>query len=332
MPTYRALFLGSMDPAMAAAMRGWLSAGHQIAGVWYGLPKWQGAAHRDARYALLAPQWSVSAVARRHDIPIRRVPRLASWPGRLEALRDVGADVLVSVYFPFLVPADMLAAFGDRAVNLHPAPLPRYRGPNPFHAMVLDRSILTDGAMTLHVMTDRFDEGPIIAQRPIKFPPDGSFVRYLLEAAIAGRRLMAEALPAYLDGSLRAVPQGEAGATSYARVFSDELALSSDLSVEDMRLRCMVFARRRAIPVKGMPDIRVAGFDRELGPAGGAPPRIGFLSIDMDARDRRVRLWRKQPWSNPLGKCRDWAAHITTRDPEDRSEEGAPVAAERRND
>jgi methionyl-tRNA formyltransferase len=321
MPIYRALFLGSMDPAMAAAMRGWLSGGHQIAGVWYGLPKWQGAVHRDARYALVAPQWSVSAVARRHGIPIRRVPRLLSWPGRPEALREIRVDVLVSVYFPFLVPADMLAAFGDRAVNLHPAPLPRYRGPNPFHAMVLDRSILTDGAMTLHVMTDRFDEGPIIAQRPIAFPPDRSFVRYLLGAAGAGRRLMSEALPAYLDGGLAAVPQGEAGTASYARITSDELALSSNLSVEDMRLRCLVFARRRAIPVKGIPDIRVAGFDRELGPATGAPPRIGFLSVDVDAQDRRVRLWRKQPWSSPLGKWRDWAALVTTRDGDDRSKE-----------
>jgi methionyl-tRNA formyltransferase len=314
MTRHRALFLGSMDPALAAAMRGWLSGGHEIAEVWYGQLNRAGALHRDARYALLAPRWSVSATARGHGIPVRPVPRLASWPDRLEALKRVGADVLVSVYFPFLVPADMLAHFGDRAVNLHPAPLPRYRGPSPFHAMVLDRSILTDGAMTLHVMNDRFDEGPIIAQTPIGFPPDHSFMRYLLAAASAARRLTSEALPAYLNGSLASTPQAAAGPASYVRVTTSDVALSSDLSVEDMRLRCMLFARRRALPVKGVPKLRVAGFDRMLGAATGAPARIGLTGIEMDARDGRVRLWRKQPWSSPLGKCRDWAAIIATRD------------------
>jgi hypothetical protein len=146
-------------------------------------------------------------------------------------------------------------------------------------------------------------------------------MRYLLGAAGAGRRLLADALPAYLDGSLAGVPQGEAEPDSYARVNPSELALSSDLSVEDMRLRCMVFARRRALPVRGLRGIHIADFDRELGPATGAPARVGFLSIDMDARDRRVRLWRKQPWSSPLGKLRDGAALIATRDRDDRSEE-----------
>jgi methionyl-tRNA formyltransferase len=314
MTGYRALFLGAIGPALAAAMRGWLSAGHEIAEVWRGQLKQAGQLHRDSRYGLLAPQWSVSAIARKHGIPIRPVPRPASWPDRVEALKKVRADVLVSVYFPHLVPADMLAAFGDRAVNLHPAPLPRYRGPTPFHAMLLDRSILTDGAMTLHVMNDRFDEGPIIAQAPIAFPPDHSFTRYLLAAAAAGRRLTAEALPAYLDGTIASVPQAAAGPASYVRVTASDVALSPALSVEDMRLRCMFLARRRALPVQDMPKLRVAGFDRRLGAATGAPPRIGLASIEMDARDGRVRLWRKQAWSSPLGKFREWAAIVTTRD------------------
>jgi methionyl-tRNA formyltransferase len=330
MTTYRALFLGSMDPAVAAAMRGWLSAGHEIAELWSGHLRRPGAIHRDVRYAVVAPQWSVSATARRHGIPIRRISRPTSWPERLEALTKVNADVLVSVYFPYLVPADMLAVFGDRAVNLHPAPLPRYRGPSPFHAMVLDRSILTDGAMTLHVMNDRFDEGPIIAQAPVAFPPDASFQRYLLGAASAGRGLMSTALPAYLDGSIPSIPQGEAGPASYVRVTASELALSSDLSVADMRLRCMLFARRRALPVKGAPELRVAGFGRALGVATGMPPRIGLTSIDMDAKDGRVRLWRKQPWSSPLAKCRDWVVLLTTRDRGHGPEEAASVAAARR--
>lgn len=306
----RAIFLGAFDPAAAAAMRGWLAAGNEIAGFWYWPPKNTGSIHRDARLAWLAPRWSVHAIARRHRIPMRAIPRPSSWTDRVAAFRAEKSDVLVSVYFACMVPADVLEVFGARAVNLHPAPLPRYRGPTPIHAMALDGSILTEGSMTLHVMSSRFDEGDIIAREPIRFPANASFVGYLLDAARAARELAHHALPAYLDGSLSAKPQDEALAT-YARVTVGDMAISSVLAAEDVRLRCALFARRRALPVAGLPGMRISGFLRELGPPTGAPARRRWMSLDVDLCDRRVRLRLRMPWSSLAGKFRDWLAYLT---------------------
>jgi folate-dependent phosphoribosylglycinamide formyltransferase PurN len=294
-------------------MRGWLSAGHQIAGFWYGPQKGPGPLHRDRRLAWLAPHWSIGAIARRHGIPLRQIPRPATWPERVAAFAAEKCDVLVSVYFPNIVPADVLALFGRRAVNLHPAPLPRYRGPNPIYAMVLDRSILTDGAMTLHVMTPGLDEGPIIAQAPVPFPPDGSFTRYLLAAANAGRDLVAEALPAYLDGRRNAIPQASSQAT-YVRVSREEMMLSPDLPTEDVLLRCRFLARRRAIGVKDSAGLRVAGFLRDLGPRTGEPSRPRLTTVEMDTRDRRLLLRRRTALSSLRGKWDDWRAWMTVHD------------------
>ncbi|MBA3448754.1 MAG: hypothetical protein H0T56_14345, partial [Pseudaminobacter sp.] len=105
------MFIASAVPEAAAAMRGWLSAGHEIGALWIGHSPQRGMMHRDARLAWLAPQWSSASVARRHAIPVREVPRLAGWAGALDAARGVEADVLVSVYFPFLVPPALLALF-----------------------------------------------------------------------------------------------------------------------------------------------------------------------------------------------------------------------------
>jgi folate-dependent phosphoribosylglycinamide formyltransferase PurN len=310
---YRALFLGGAVPEAAAAMRGWLSAGHEIAEHWIGYSQHRGMVHRDARLAHLAPQWSTAAVTRTNAIPTREVPPLVAWDKRLNAVRALDADVLISVYFPFLVPPDMLDIFGGRAVNLHPAPLPRYRGPTPIYAMILDGKITTDATMTLHVMSTGFDTGDIIANKPIVFPENRNLMRLSLATAKAGRALMAEALPAYLDGRIAARPQDE-GQASYVRLTRADLTLRSHLDSQSMQLRCDTIGRRRALGIAGLSGVRVSGFDAEIGPATGAKPGAGPFSVEMDAADRRVRLVRKRPWSSLIRRVSDLAILAADRD------------------
>ncbi len=314
MRRYRALFLGGAVPETAAAMRGWLSAGHEIAALWTGHSARRGMMHRDARLARLAPQWSTAAVARRHAIPVREVVApLGTWPERLEAVRAVGADVLISVYFPFLAPPDMLEIFGSRAVNLHPAPLPRYRGPTPVYAMVLDGSVLTDATMTLHVMSAGFDTGNIVACQPIPFPEDRCLMRFSLAAAKAGRFLVASALPAYLDGKIAGQPQNE-GQASYVRVSAADIALGPHLDWKAVRLRCDTIGFRRGIEIVGLPGVGIVGFDAEIGRPTGASPQFRRLTVEMDAADARVRLIRKRPWSSVIRKMSDLKILTADRD------------------
>lgn len=305
----KALFLASYVPEAARAMQGWLDAGHEIAAVWRPELKQQGARHRDGRLALYAPRWSSSALTRREKIPVHVVPRLSRWEGRINAARAHGADVLVSVYFPFVVPQDLLDLYGEHAVNLHPAPLPRYRGPSPFFAMVQDRSIVTDGAMTLHVMTAGLDEGAIIAAEPIAFPPDHFLPRYRLGAARAAYRLMRESLPAFLGGRLEARGQ-EASIATYFGFDQIDIAIDATMAADDIRWRCDAIGVNRPVPIRNHPKLKIAGFGRVLGGPKGLPMRVGRYSIDMDCRDARVRLRRKMPWTSPLRKLREGLMHL----------------------
>jgi folate-dependent phosphoribosylglycinamide formyltransferase PurN len=311
----RALFLASPVPEAAAAMRGWIAAGNEIAGLWRPESRKSGGANRDARLGLVAPRWSALTVARRHGVPVSVVPRLSSWAGRLDALRAARADVLVSVYFPFVVPPDMLDLFGAHAVNLHPAPLPRYRGPSPFHAMIVDRTIEEQGTMTLHVMSAGLDEGDIVARRRIAFPADRSFVGYRIEAARMARRLLQHDLPAFLDGRIAAVPQDPAVA-SYIRTNADDLALSAAMSADDIRWRCDALARFGPLRLAGQKGVSVVGFGGRVGEATGRPPRIGRFTVDMDCADGRVRLLRKRPWTSPWRRLRTLASYVAARDPD----------------
>jgi methionyl-tRNA formyltransferase len=292
-----------MNPAAVAVMRAWLAAGNRIAAFWRGLTPTSGPVRRDRRLSVLLPRWSVTALAREHGFPLRDVPRLSSWPDAEKEVRATAADVLVSVYFPFVVPAAVLDIFGPRALNFHPAPLPRYRGPNPVQAMVLDRSILTDGAMTLHVMTPGLDEGPIVAREPVPFPKDLRLDRYGIALAEAAGRLAREALPRYLAGELRAAPQDESEA-SYVRVAPAELALSSRLPADEIRWRCRTIGSDHPLLIDGLDGVRVTGFAGILGPATGRAADVGPFGVALDAADARIRLRRKLPLSRQARRLR----------------------------
>jgi len=307
---WRALIVGSIGPASAAVINAWTEAGNSVAGFWRGSTKSRGQIRRDRRLAWLVPRWSIASLARKHGFSVRDVSRLATWPQAAAEAKATGADVLISVYFMYLIPGQVLDHFPSRAVNFHPAPLPRYRGPRPIAAMVRDRSILTDGCMTLHEVNQAFDEGPIIAREPVAFPADLSIARYNLDLARAAARLTGGALQRYLDGELTAVPQDDRLA-SYAG-HEPAAPLSAEMTVDEIRWQCHTTARTRpiAIEVEGSPG--AVGFERVVGPPTGEPPAVSLLSVEFDARDGRVRVRRKPPFNRQYRKVRDLVAFART--------------------
>jgi folate-dependent phosphoribosylglycinamide formyltransferase PurN len=57
---------------------------------------------------------------------------------------------------------DFLARFPGRIINLHPAPLPRFRGPDPLYwQLVTDQP---QGAISVHFVTAEIDGGNLLAQ------------------------------------------------------------------------------------------------------------------------------------------------------------------------
>lgn len=306
---HRALVIGAFTPVAGAVISEWVAAGHEVAAFWHRRLKFPGPRNRDRRLGRLVPRWSVAALSRRHGFPIVEVPRLATWTGAKIAAEQTSADVLISVYFPNIVPPDLLAHFSGRAVNFHPAMLPRYRGPSPIVAMVLDRTIETEGAMTLHVMSAGLDEGDIITQSPVAFPADRNLAAFNLGLAMAAGRITAEHLPRYLAGALRSVPQNSERAT-YPRVTRRDLQLSARQTADEIRWRCDTLAVQKPLRIDGLEAPRVTGFGRVLGPPSGQLPRVGLFTIDFDAADARIRVVGKRPFLGPWRRLREFALYI----------------------
>lgn len=300
--TSRALIVGSMGPVSAAVIRSWIEAGHSVAAFWRGTTPTLGPVKRDRRLSWILPKWSITALARKHDFPVRDVSRLSAWPQAASEAKATGADVLISTYFPYLIPQSVLEIFSPRVVNFHPAPLPRYRGPSPILAMTLDRSILTDGCMTLHVVNEAFDAGAIIAREPVALSPDLSIYRYELDLAQAAARLTRGALQSYLAGTLEPVAQDEDQAT-YAGRPPGRTSLSPEMTADEIHWLCQTLGTLHPLAVSGT-GWAATGFRAVTGPSNGAPPAAGPLSVEFDASDARVRLRRKPPFARQLRRIR----------------------------
>lgn len=104
-------------------------------------------------------------------------------PEYVELAGASGAAVAISVNWPTLIGAEMLARFEHGVVNAHAGDLPRFRGnatPNWAILAGEDRVVLS-----LHRMVEELDAGPILAQRA--FPlTDATYVadvyRFLAQA------------------------------------------------------------------------------------------------------------------------------------------------------
>ena len=74
-----------------------------------------------------------------------------------------------------LVPADVVASFRGRLLNVHPALLPAFGGPGMYghhvHEAVLAAGARLSGP-TVHFVSEHFDEGTIIAQWPVPVRTD----------------------------------------------------------------------------------------------------------------------------------------------------------------
>lgn len=151
------------------------------------------------------------------------VERIAAAAGRpvvaagsmAEAAARVAADApdaVVVACFPWRLPADVRARPRLGCLNVHPSLLPRGRGPEPVF-WTLRRGEQDTGA-TVHRMDAGWDTGPILAQARFPVPADPRAPDLERALMTLGGRLLVEALPRLVDGSLRPVSQDDLAATA----------------------------------------------------------------------------------------------------------------------
>jgi methionyl-tRNA formyltransferase len=152
----------------------------------------------------------IAVAAREHGARVVTPGRLRSDEAR-EAIADFAPDGLLLVSYGQLVPADLLTMAPRPPLNVHPSLLPRHRGAAPVAGTILSGD--AEGGVTLMVMTEKLDAGPIVARWAV--PLGGRETTPELETTLAD--LAAEVVPAELErwaaGTLSLEEQDETAAT-----------------------------------------------------------------------------------------------------------------------
>ncbi len=125
-----------------------------------------------ARVVLLAsdnPCAGALERARRFGVPTAVWTRAEFAGGAvpLADLRASGADYIVLAGFLRLVPLNIIEAWRDRIVNIHPALLPAYGGKGMYGDRVHEAVIAageSESGITVHRVNERYDDGAVIAQ------------------------------------------------------------------------------------------------------------------------------------------------------------------------
>src|SRR5688572_5784616 len=297
---YRAIVVAEKCWVTARVMSAWMAAGNEIAEVWAADSSPRDFARRAALIGWLRPQWDTGTIVTRHAIPVRQCERLTRWgAGAVERARELGADTLLTVMTHLIVPPVLLAHFGRRAVNVHPALLPHYRGAHPRMGMLVDGKADEYGGVTAHVLSERIDEGEIIGQRHVPFSAaGGDYLTWDAMQAEAAAQIMSNEVAEFLDGRREAMPQ-EAGAGSYRKIARDEFYVTRDKTLEPVNRLCELTGRAGLLkvakgePLPTGPAYWVTCVDRVLGSPTGEAPRVTKGYVEMDLADGRVRLKRR---------------------------------------
>ncbi len=141
---------------------------------------------RDARQF-----YSLEQAAQAYSIPFVKIgnPNASEF---VESVRQRSADLIVSVACPYILKDTFLSLPPRGCVNIHHAPLPRYKGMMPtFWQMFHGENAV---GVTVHFMAAKVDEGSVLLQEKLAIEPHETLHHLIRRSKRHGAHCMARAL------------------------------------------------------------------------------------------------------------------------------------------
>ena len=130
----------------------------------------------------------------------------------LDRLVESGVDLIVLAGFLVVIPEEMVDAFPNRIINVHPSLIPSFCGTGYYglkvHEEALRRGVKVTGA-TVHFVDKGTDTGPIILQKAVEvLPGDTPKELQLRVMQEAEWKILPEAIRLIADGKVKVDGQG----------------------------------------------------------------------------------------------------------------------------
>jgi methionyl-tRNA formyltransferase len=147
---------------------------------------------------------SVAALAALHGIPTI-TPDNPNTPEVIAQIRALQPDFLFSFYYREMLKRELLEIPKHGALNMHGSLLPKYRGRVPVNWAIIHGE--TETGATLHYMTEKPDNGDIVAQQAVPILPNDMALQVFQKVTVAAEMALNACLPDLLAGCAKAVKQ-----------------------------------------------------------------------------------------------------------------------------
>jgi phosphoribosylglycinamide formyltransferase-1 len=119
----------------------------------------------------------------------------------MEVLKDNDTDMILLAGYMRLIGKELIVAYRNRIINIHPALLPSFKG---LHAQqqAFDYGVKVSGC-TVHFVDEGMDTGPIILQRCVTVLDTDTADDLAARILIEEHRILPEAVRLFVEGKLK---------------------------------------------------------------------------------------------------------------------------------
>jgi len=176
-------------------------------------------AHASATARACAQPTEVGEAALKLDLNLPVLKPLKLDAAAREQVSGLKCELLVSFAYGRIFGPKFLELFPLGGINIHPSLLPKYRGPTPIQAAILNRDKVT--GITIQILAQEMDSGDILTAEQLQLT-GGETAGSLSEIAAAkAAKMLPDVLQKIAAGTAQKIPQNHDKA-SYCRLLSKE--------------------------------------------------------------------------------------------------------------
>ena len=228
---------------------------------------------------------SITNIAWKRDIPVWEVASMSDSE-TIKLFSRYQPDILCVACFSLYITSAILDIPRLGCINVHPSLLPDNRGPDPLFWTFHDG--YRESGVTIHIMDEWLDTGPIVNQEKITVPDGITYAQLEAECAALGGKLLAQSVWQLHTGTASLTLQDESQ-SSYLPIPAEKDYMVIAAEWEARRVYNFI----RGVATMGQPVTLITG-DESIQVTHAISYSLSNADRDMNGENVRVRC--KDGW------------------------------------
>ena len=173
---------------------------------------------RVGRKQILTPS-PIKLLAVENKIPVYQPEKIKNNGRFLNEIKELDPDLIVVASYGFILSKELLEIPKYGVINVHASLLPKYRGPSPIQAAILNGEDKT--GVTIMMIEEKMDAGDILSKAEAEIAEDETFSSLHDKLSVLGTHLLIDTLLKYIKGEIKPQKQDDKKAT-YCKIITKE--------------------------------------------------------------------------------------------------------------